>query len=153
MTSLEGNAAGCDSVTIHFSTKHVVGFPSRDTLCKQAVVLLKETPIMTRTHATESNPSRPSQVRARQAEKGNGKDRDLSEREREAEERLDEARKAVSNTMHRWPGVTVVAFGALGLLAASLIGVGEVAVAGGAGYLAYRYLHRGKQAAHPVHNS
>jgi len=103
-----------------------------------------------RTHEMESHASRASQSRSRPVEKGNGKIEESSERDVEA--RLDETRKAVSSTLRRWPAVTVVAFAGLGLLAASLIGVGEVAVAGGAGYLAYRYLNRGKQAARPEQN-
>jgi hypothetical protein len=49
--------------------------------------------------------------------------------------------------MHRWPAITAGVFAGLGLLAASVLGVGEAAIAGGAGYLAYRWLRGGNRTA------
>jgi hypothetical protein len=50
-----------------------------------------------------------------------------------------EGRKAI-RVLKRKPALGVVAAGGLGILAASVIGVGEVAIAMAAGYAAYRML-------------
>ena len=54
--------------------------------------------------------------------------------------RIEDLRETVSDQMHRWPVTTVAAAGGLGLAAAALIGVGELAIAGAAGYAAYKWL-------------
>ena len=51
-----------------------------------------------------------------------------------------EGKKAVG-MLKRKPAIGVVLAGGLGVLAASVIGVGEVAIALAAGYAAYRVLH------------
>jgi hypothetical protein len=55
---------------------------------------------------------------------------------------LQNAGDEAAATAREWPVSATFAAAALGLAAASLIGVGEVAVAGVAGYLAYRWLRR-----------
>jgi hypothetical protein len=63
--------------------------------------------------------------------------------------RLETAEHQLSTYMeeHEWPRLTagVAAAAGAGLLIASVIGVGPAAIAGAAGYLAYRELH-GKRA-------
>lgn len=54
--------------------------------------------------------------------------------------------EAETSATRSWPVVAagVAAAAGVGLFAASLIGVGEVAIAGAAGYLAYRRMTEGK---------
>jgi hypothetical protein len=71
----------------------------------------------------------------------------------EMEAQMHHASQTISSEAHKHPTVTVVGISALGLIAASIIGVGEVAIAGAAGYLAYRWLmHSRKTKEHGQHS-
>lgn len=76
----------------------------------------------------------------------NGADAAPHEGEASTRERLQESIDPVVDSMQRWPGVSALVVAGVGLAAASLVGVTEVLVAGGAGYLAYRWLRKGRKA-------
>lgn len=69
----------------------------------------------------------------------------LGERERHLKEEVEQAGEKASSLLHKWPAATVAVCAGLGLAAASMIGVGEIAIAGAAGYLAYRWLGKNRR--------
>ncbi|MGZ3421278.1 MAG: hypothetical protein ACXWUG_19620 [Polyangiales bacterium] len=71
-----------------------------------------------------------------------GTTREHAEKRRRTTALIADTREKASSALHRHPAVTVVSVGALGLAAAIYVGAGPAAVAGGAAYLAYRWLKR-----------
>lgn len=96
-------------------------------------------------HASKSH-SRASQS-AQRAAQSRQKDQSAqmpADMPSDMKDQMHQASQTISTEAHRHPALTVVGVSALGLLAASMIGVGEVAIAGAAGYLAYRWLTRSR---------
>lgn len=61
------------------------------------------------------------------------------------ERRINQAEREMQNTARRHPTLTIATASTMGLIAAALIGAGEAAIAGMAGYLAFRWLRKNRQ--------
>lgn len=98
----------------------------------------------------QTQQARSQRKRARQAQQQHRRTaarRRIEMARAEAEARLERAGQKASQAARKYPALAVVGMSAMGLLAASLVGVGEVALAGMAGYLAYRMIARRRQSA------
>jgi hypothetical protein len=68
--------------------------------------------------------------------------KELKKHEAQARAFISRARESTSSALHKHPVLTVAGVGSLGLAAALYVGAGPAAVAGGAAFLAYRWLKR-----------